>query len=391
MFEGDVTVPAGWYPDPMGLPQLRWWNNHAWTELTTEARPPLVMQQSTRLAYADEELPTRRQQREQRERDEQYVRLATDEHDADSAQSPLSAELKELDPPSPLTVDVEEPAPFAGDAATTTEPATIVEALLVDPIETAEVDEMAADQGEEVASVYAPRSAATAVSASSGPPKAKPRPDAVPAIRRTLGRLPLYTAAVWIIALVPLLLLVASLLLLLGFGASLGITITAEVWGSSYLLVVILAIVDGALLKRAGYEHRASWAWALLTAPVYLIARSASISRIGRLGLAPLLVWAVLGLLQIGSVLVVPGLLISAIPTVFSMEAQQSVASDASIIGAQLDVTCPPIPPVIIGQQFGCAAKSSSGDSYEVTVSLQRVNGWIDWRVDDWGLYTLQR
>jgi hypothetical protein len=24
-------------------------------------------------------------------------------------------------------------------------------------------------------------------------------------------------------------------------------------------------------------------------------------------------------------------------------------------------------------------------------VSLQRVNGWINWRVDDWGSYTLQR
>ena len=71
MFEDDVTVPAGWYPDPMGLPQLRWWNNHAWTELTTEARPPLVMQVPTRLAYAEDELPTRRQHRAQRERDEQ--------------------------------------------------------------------------------------------------------------------------------------------------------------------------------------------------------------------------------------------------------------------------------------------------------------------------------
>ncbi|MET4780539.1 DUF4333 domain-containing protein [Glaciihabitans sp. UYNi722] len=195
----------------------------------------------------------------------------------------------------------------------------------------------------------------------------------------------------WIIALIPLLLLVVSLLLLLGFGATLGVMVTAGVWAGAYVLVVILAIVDSAQLRRAGYEHRASWAWALLTAPVYLIARSMSVSRIGRLGLAPLLVWATLGLVQIGSVLVVPGLLISAIPNVFSTEAQQSVSSDASIIGAQLDVTCPAIPPVLVGQQFSCAAKSSSGDSYDVTVSLQRVNGWINWRVDDWGIYTLTR
>ena len=108
MFEDDVTVPAGWYPDPMGLPQLRWWNNHAWTELTTEARPPLVMQTPTRLAYADEELPTRRQQREQRERDEQYANLATDEdeaRDGATAQAPLTVTLREIDAPIVAAAD----------------------------------------------------------------------------------------------------------------------------------------------------------------------------------------------------------------------------------------------------------------------------------------------
>ena len=110
MFEDDVTVPAGWYPDPMGLPQLRWWNNHAWTELTTEARPPLVMQTASRLAYADEELPTRRQQREQRERDEQYANLATDEddaRDAAAAYAPLTTTLREID--SAVSTEVSTP------------------------------------------------------------------------------------------------------------------------------------------------------------------------------------------------------------------------------------------------------------------------------------------
>ncbi|MCU1557365.1 MAG: hypothetical protein JWN09_1360 [Microbacteriaceae bacterium] len=384
MFEDDVTVPAGWYPDPMGLPQLRWWNNHAWTELTTEARPPLVMQQPTRLAYADEELPTRRQQREQRERDEQYAQLATDEsdaRDAASAQAPLSVELKELDPPLPLTIDVDQPTPVGESISMSAEP----------------IDDDDLDPIEEAVSAFAPRAAASAVSAPPVPVPAradeesKPKVPTVNRRRSSPSRIPAYTTPVWIIALIPLLLLVVSLLLLLGFGATLGPVATGAVWGGSYLIVVILAIVDSVLLKQAGYEHRASWAWALLTAPVYLLARSASLSRVGRLGLAPLLVWVALVLLQIGSVLVVPGLLISVIPGVFSIEAQQSVVSEASIIGAKLDVTCPTIPPVLVGQQFGCAAKSSSGESYEVTVSLQRVNGWINWRVDDWGSYTLQR
>lgn len=40
------TVPAGWYPDPLGHPQLRWWNGEGWTEQVSAAPEPLVMQQS---------------------------------------------------------------------------------------------------------------------------------------------------------------------------------------------------------------------------------------------------------------------------------------------------------------------------------------------------------
>ena len=188
-----------------------------------------------------------------------------------------------------------------------------------------------------------------------------------------------------------LLLLVLSLLLLLGFGSSLGALVTPIIWAAAYVFVVLLAVADGIVLKRAGYRHHASWAWALLTAPVYLIARSMSLAKVGPLGFGPVLVWAALGFLQVGSILVVPGLIISALPTTFAMQAQSSVASDASIIGADLDVNCQHALPVLIGQTFTCAAKSASGESYDVTVSLQRTNGWIDWHVDDWGIYTLSR
>ena len=40
------TVPAGWYPDPLGHPQLRWWNGEGWTEQVSAAPEPLVMEQS---------------------------------------------------------------------------------------------------------------------------------------------------------------------------------------------------------------------------------------------------------------------------------------------------------------------------------------------------------
>ena len=57
MAEEEGHVPAGWYPDPLGLPQLRWWDNHAWTEHTSDARQPMVAQETVtaKLAYADDD------------------------------------------------------------------------------------------------------------------------------------------------------------------------------------------------------------------------------------------------------------------------------------------------------------------------------------------------
>lgn len=40
----NTQTPAGWYPDPLGLPQLRWWDGRSWTEHTSDARLPLVAQ-----------------------------------------------------------------------------------------------------------------------------------------------------------------------------------------------------------------------------------------------------------------------------------------------------------------------------------------------------------
>lgn len=46
MEDEDFGVPAGWYPDPLGLPQLRWWDGQSWTEFTSEAQAPVIMQPS---------------------------------------------------------------------------------------------------------------------------------------------------------------------------------------------------------------------------------------------------------------------------------------------------------------------------------------------------------
>ena len=339
MFEDDVTVPAGWYPDPMGLPQLRWWNNHAWTELTTEARPPLVMQQPAQLLYAEDELPTRRQQREQREREAEYARPATDD------QTETADDRGSATPDEPVTVTVRE---------------------LASSVTVSAVD-------------HSTSSDITRSGSSEGRAESNPEHPASPA------RLPSSTAPVWIIALLPLLQLVVGLLVLVGVGAFPTVYLSAAAVVVPYVLVVAMAIVDRTLLRRAGHEHPAHWAWAFLSAPVYLIARAIGLGRSGSFGVAPLLVWAALALVQVASVLIVPGMLISVIPSVFSAQAEQSVAADASVVGATLEVHCPTPPALLIGQTFTCSATSTAGHDLSVTVSLQRANGWIDWKVDDWG------
>ena len=64
-------APAGWYPDPIGLPQMRWWDSIGWTQDVAEARQPMVMRETAEkgFAWADDELPTRRERREQRRRE----------------------------------------------------------------------------------------------------------------------------------------------------------------------------------------------------------------------------------------------------------------------------------------------------------------------------------
>ncbi len=49
----DQQVQPGWYPDPLGLPQLRWWDSHAWTEHTSDARRPLIPQTVRSTAFAE--------------------------------------------------------------------------------------------------------------------------------------------------------------------------------------------------------------------------------------------------------------------------------------------------------------------------------------------------
>ena len=62
------------------------------------------------------------------------------------------------------------------------------------------------------------------------------------------------------------------------------------------------------------------------------------------------------------------------------------------VFGPITSVKCPTPPATVMGQQFTCTLyRIGSGQTYKVTASLQRQNGWIGWPVIDWGDYSLSR
>ncbi|WP_255513568.1 DUF2510 domain-containing protein [Homoserinibacter sp. GY 40078] len=408
MAEEDVQVPAGWYPDPLGLPQLRWWDNHAWTEHTSDARAPMVAQETitAKLAYADDE-------------PEAVVReqLHADADGGSPAQeSPFAPAdpVLSLEAPAARTRDEDELSPglrFAQEHEIDDAPQsapylldTRYDDLLGVPIDPAAaqpaytapapsgfespfsfgLDDSQLSFGSTfTASTFDPAAFGSFTETASAEP--------TPLTRRAAlaeNALPVSTGPVWIIAMLPLILLVLAMLFLLAGDAGRDSALFAGVivFGS-YVATVILAAIDRTLLRRLGHTRTANWDWALLGAPVYLIARMAKMVRETGRGLRPFLTWTALSLVLVGAAIAVPGIVMALAPGVFSSEAEQSVAEDARILGAEMTVSCPQVPPMLIGETMSCRAVTTSKVA-QVEVSLVRQNGWIDWRVDDWGVFT---
>lgn len=411
----DVRVPAGWYPDPLGLPQLRWWDNHAWTEYTSDARQPMVAQETvtrqTRLTYAEDETPTRR---ERRESEALASQTAPDGADATPAAAAALAEsLRALEAPSPSSQvhaaeeDLSPAAKFAEfvPAASRTAPEPGLdrrfdslmddEATASASTPTASAPEPTGRVGSGFASAFdAPElgsSPAGAFSydypsvtgAAAGGATAAAVPPALPRAKNTS------TGPVWLIAVFPLLGLFTALVML----ASKITDPTGTILGLAgvvvpYVLGIPFAIADWSLLRRRGYEP-AHWLWAFATPPAYLIARAVVLIRASGRGFGPLLGTAAFAALTVGVALAVPGIVIGLNPAGYSVSIQQSVKEQAKVLGANIDVYCPTTPPTIVGDQFVCQANALGKNplTWGITVSLQRSNGWIGWRVDDWGVF----
>ncbi|MCO5293768.1 MAG: DUF2510 domain-containing protein [Homoserinimonas sp.] len=413
-------APAGWYPDPLGLPQLRWWDSTAWTHQTAEARAPMVMQETT-YAWADDEprsmdledddAPTRRERREKERRDRAETSL------------PTALTLLQLEPPSKSDVQSGVPSPGSGSAeggfasapAFGASPSSSPDSSVGNPPDPSGFGQTgysgqpptsqpafsgtqygSGTQDDSVFqgfSGFAPQQSQQPQQSFDWAPRVDPLSDpqyqAYLRAQTAPHAKPTHNGAVWTIALIPLLQLVLSLLVLTAFGTSEPSAIMAAIWLAPYPITVLLAAMDRNTLRKVGHEKTAHWLWAFAGAPIYLVVRAVAAIRESGGGFGPVLVWLGLGLLQIGAIVAVPGLLISSVPALFASQAEQSIASDAAVIGAQLNVFCPKEPPVFIGQTFECLGMNAAGKGMNIEVSLQRVNGWIDWQVTDWGIYTI--
>lgn len=415
-------APAGWYPDPLGLPQLRWWDSTAWTHQTAEARAPMVMQETT-YAWPEDDLDQHAQDQAEQDLLTRRERRERERRDGNDIAAPTALTLLQLEPPSMADVqkDVPEPTSYdfyadldarTGETPAAPDPMAATRAAsLQDPqndgfppaagaFTTTSYAEPATPSAPHEESVFAgftaaqpshqvPQAQQTFDWAPSADPRSDPQYQAYLKAQTAPHAKATHNGAVWMIALIPLLQLVLSLLVLTAFGSAEASGVMAAIWLAPYPIVIALAALDRHNLRKTGHEVTAHWLWALLTAPVYLIVRAVAAIRESGGGFGPVLVWFALGLLQIGAIIAVPGLLISTVPAVFADQAEQSVMADAAVIGAKLDVTCPDLPPVLIGQTFECSGARQTGDPLDIVVSLQRVNGWIDWHVDDWGIFTL--
>jgi hypothetical protein len=429
--DDDVRVPAGWYPDPLGLPQLRWWDNHAWTEHTSDARQPMVAESlaaqtmaaprvaqprqaapASRLAFADDlpfaddlidpadlaypihdldsdldgagTLPSRRTLREA----ERLVHQDDTVHGLPGETAGFAEPLPELEAPAASSQLDAEPSPAVRYARA----AGIDDAPRSMRYDLAESHEDLLGEASVPRSAFDHATSSTATFIPDYPTEARPETDRVHGSHRSrVAHAPrMSTVPGWLLPLLPLyMLLVGMMVLLSGVDASFAPITVGLVLGVPWLAGIILAIVDRRMLFAGGMDYPAHWAWAILGAPVYLIARLVATVREAGTGFGPVLTSFTLGIFMVGAVVAVPGLAMGLLPESFSTEAERSVVADARALGMELQVDCPSTPPMLVQQSFVCEATNSEGRTNEILVSLQRANGWIDWRVDSWGIFTM--
>jgi len=276
-------VPAGWYPDPQGSFQQRWWNGTSWTNEFAQYRPTLNYTPAVQLA-ADHASP------EQLEAAAQVAAAfaAARAADARASYAPQYGTMQTLEAVQTRT---ESPA------------------LTSDPVALSPVPQLPG---------ATPSASTAALVPSTSAPAAQPsravNPSVfesynpfgmIPEVRSGIRDRPVkrHTAAVFLLALVPAVVFAGVVALALYLPEF--YTLFAQGALAAVLIVALvgLALVDRRILRDSGHEE-AAWAILALEPPVYFIVRTVVVAReTGRGSPAPL-VLAILVLAAIAATLV---------------------------------------------------------------------------------------
>jgi hypothetical protein len=317
-----TAVPAGWYADPSGLPQLRWWDSTAWSE---HVHHPEFAGESTVAATA---------------------------------------------------------ASTAPSASTATSSVAVLERTTV--VDDAESNSFLTYVSEHNAVEWDPsmETMQTGPARIGAFMSSSPLPIAA---EEELGKARAYTSAVWFLAAMPLfqIALTFGIVALLGnvdnFRLALGIVVVPYLWS------IALAYTDRKTLINSGHFSTAHWAWSMISPLLYLAIRTVRVHRLARRGSAPLWTWLLLTGAQIAAAAVMATAIAGILTSLFSVEVANTVEDSVALQGVTLNVECPADAPLTVGSEFQCAATHDTGQDYFVNVHVDDVLGGFTWQMTDDG------
>lgn len=124
--------------------------------------------------------------------------------------------------------------------------------------------------------------------------RVKPIPeDGEPVNQQAAAQWPWSTLSVWAISGSPYVAAVALVYAAALSNASAPAWQLGTVLAVPYVWALLFAPLDELRLRRWGYAYTANWAWAFLTAPAYLVARTVVLQRSAGVGAAALWMWLV--------------------------------------------------------------------------------------------------